>query len=123
MILNEWFVLALVFLMLVPVCLVMILYHKAHGAEAMAVEIGAHLIMESLQAQGYIQADPEPKPGEAFNIGEEEYDTFDPASPLAEDYKSPIPDSIMSRADRAEGQMDGDAGFNKTMEKIDDSEK
>lgn len=79
---------------------ILTLYHLAHGNEQKAVELGARLVMESLQRQGKIApAGQQQEELRAFNLDDE----FSPEEPADPD----LPDIILTRSAKA-GEQIGD---------------
>ena len=81
--------LTLICVCLVAVCYVTTLYHLAHGNESKAVERGAQIVIDALKRDGRL-VEPEPRPAEAVNIGEEDYEIEQVPN---------IPDVIVARSD------------------------
>ena len=81
--------LTLICVCLVAVCYVTTLYHLAHGYESKAVERGAQIVIDALKRDGRL-VEPEPRPAEAVNIGEEDYEIEQTPN---------IPDVIVARSD------------------------
>jgi hypothetical protein len=76
------------------------LYHLAHGNEQKAVELGARLVMESLQRQGAIApVGEQPEESRAFNL-DDEFSKDEPA-------EKEFPDIILTRSAKA-GEQIGD---------------
>ena len=81
--------LTLICVCLIAVCYVTTLYHLAHGNESKAVERGAQIVIDALKRDGRL-VEPEPRPAEAVNIGEEDYEIEQTPN---------IPDVIVARSD------------------------
>ena len=81
--------LTLICVCLVAVCYVTTLYHLAHGNESKAVERGAQIVIDALKRDGRL-VEPESRPMEAVNIGEEDYEIEQVPN---------IPDVIVARSD------------------------
>ena len=81
--------LTLICVCLGAVCYVTTLYHLAHGYESKAVERGAQIVIDALKRDGRL-VEPEPRPAEAVNIGEEDYEIEQTPN---------IPDVIVARSD------------------------
>ena len=81
--------LTLICVCLICVCYIATLYHLAHGNESKAVERGAQIVIDALKRDGRL-IEPEPRPAEAVNIGEEDYEVEQVPN---------IPDVIVARSD------------------------
>jgi len=98
----TWQYLTLIGWLLVLVVYVMTLYHLAHGNERKAVELGARLVLQAMQADGRIldpTAPADPDAGKPFNIGEDDFVQDD------ESLSSAIPDVIVARSEQAAEQI------------------
>lgn len=93
---------------------ILTLYHLAHGNERKAVELGARLVMKSLQRQGKIAPAGQQEELRAFNLDDE----FSPEEPADPD----LPDIILTRSAKA-GEQIGDRLAADIMRTMDEAQK
>jgi len=106
--------LVLVAMAFIAICYVITLYHRAHGREAIAMQIGADVVIVALSRRGDIAQTQvaDAPPDHPVNLGEEpDYGDDEEQGSLA--------DILVARSDRAAQQLQ-ERELNNLMEAMDE---